>query len=111
MFVSVLILSMGIAFATSSPADIDVPMNDDITSITGAVTDAETSAPIPNAEITLNESGETAQSDEAGMFTFSDLEIGSYTISVNAEGYAMFEGTVDVTEDGANINVELNAES
>lgn len=110
MFVSVLILSLGIAFANSSNAQMEVPMNDNRTAIMGTVTDAETNAPVPNAEITLSESGETTQTDEAGTFTFSDLEPGSYTISVDAEGYATSEEAVEVTEEGANVNVELDQE-
>jgi hypothetical protein len=107
LFASVLILCVGMAFATSAPANTSDNEIEARTMITGTVTDATTEAPVPFAEILLNETGISTTSNENGRFNYSGLEPGSYTLTFSAEGYETSEHSVEVTEDGANLNVEL----
>src|SRR5206468_4278727 len=59
-------------------------------SITGTVTDASGGA-IPNAELTLNslqrETTVKATTGQAGLFTFPNLEPGTYELKVTASGF------------------------
>ena len=56
-------------------------------SISGKVTDYSTGKPIAVAQVTLVEDVKTIQTGSDGTFSFSDLEEGKYTISVQKEGY------------------------
>jgi hypothetical protein len=58
--------------------------------ITGAVTDS-TGAVIPNADVTLNDTDTGLQlkgkTDGSGVYTFSPIKIGNYTVTVEAPGF------------------------
>ena len=64
--------------------------------ISGTVTDPSGSM-IPNARVTLTGTGAGAAgkrvvvSDLSGRFTFSDLPPGTYRLTINAEGFQIFE--------------------
>ena len=108
LLASVLILCVGMAFATSDPANNTDTEIEARTMITGTVMDATTEAPVPFAEIVLNETGTSTTTNENGRFNYSGLEPGSYTLTIRAEGYEASEKDVEVNEEGANINVELH---
>jgi protocatechuate 3,4-dioxygenase beta subunit len=108
MFVSVFALCIGAAFAASDLSYISSTDMEARTTITGTVVDANTEAPIPNAQIAVREADASTTSDEAGTFTFVDLEPGTYTLSVSADGYEAAEVRVEVSEEGAIAEVELN---
>ncbi|HEU4511031.1 MAG TPA: carboxypeptidase-like regulatory domain-containing protein, partial [Pyrinomonadaceae bacterium] len=55
--------------------------------IGGTVRDAITLVPVPDAEVTLVETGATTVSNESGQFKFSLLEAGNYTLHVVAGGF------------------------
>ena len=63
-------------------------------SLTGNVTDTS-GALVPNATVkavdTLTGFNRTVRSNDAGIFKFSDLIPGSYTVTITAEGYGPFE--------------------
>ncbi len=61
--------------------------------IVGQVVDAKTGDPIPGANVTLVEYNQTVTTDVNGTFTFN-VEPGTYTLFVEAEGY--FNATVSV---------------
>lgn len=104
MLVSVLVLSIGVAFATSTP-NAEITEIATYASVTGSVVDANSGEAIPNATITYNE--ESVTTDEYGAFTIEELEAGSYTLTVEAEGYESAEQSVEVTEEGANVEIAL----
>ena len=62
--------------------------------IVGQVIDADTGDPIPGANVTLIEYNQTVTTDVNGTFTFN-VEPGTYTLFVEAEGY--FNTTVSVS--------------
>lgn len=107
MLVSVFILSAGMAFATSNTTIVIESEIEARTVITGTVTDATSETPIQNAVITLDGTDTSTTTDEAGMFTFSDLESGTHTVNIRAEGYEDSESRVEVTEEGANVQIAL----
>ncbi len=104
MLVSVMILSIGIAFATSNPIAEKADTTSYV-SVTGSVVDANSGEVIPNATVTLNET--SATTDEYGAFIIEDVDAGSYTLTVEAEGYETAEESVEVTEEGANVEIAL----
>lgn len=56
--------------------------------ILGAVTDAGSGAPVPNAVVSIVEAGLEVRTDDAGLYTFArDLNQGDYTVQVQATGY------------------------
>ena len=109
MFASVFILSVGMAFAASNPEVIVESEIEARTIITGTVTDASSEAPIQNAVITLDGTDTSTTTDQSGTFRFADLEPGTHTLTVRAEGYEETESRVEVTEEGANVQITLNA--
>lgn len=106
MLVSVMVLSIGVAFATITPNAHKVEITT-FASVTGTVVDANSGDAIPNATITLNE--ESVTTDEYGAFTMEEIDAGSYTITVEAEGYQKAEKTLEVTEEGANVEITLQS--
>lgn len=104
MFISVMVLSIGIAFATSNP-DVEKVETVTYANVAGSVVDANSGEVIPNATVTLNET--SATTDEYGAFIIEDVDAGSYTLTVEAEGYETAEESVEVTEEGANVEIAL----
>lgn len=80
------------------------------TTLSGTVVDAESGEGIPEAEVTISETDSSTTTDEYGTFTFSDLETGSYTVQASSEGYQDGESTVDLTEEGGTVEIELEPE-
>lgn len=62
-----------------------VPEFDHWFEIGGTVRDGVT--PVPDAEVTLVETGATTVTNESGQFRFSLLEAGNYTLHVSASGF------------------------
>ncbi|NLX21526.1 MAG: CHAP domain-containing protein [Phycisphaerae bacterium] len=64
--------------------------------LTGTVTNASTSAPIPGAAVTLSGVGNTT-TNGSGVYTFNSVAGGSYTVSVSATGYNPASDGVTIT--------------
>lgn len=56
-------------------------------SIVGTVADRTTGEPVPTVNVTLEPGGKSAITGSDGNYLFSELEIGSYTVSVSKQGY------------------------
>lgn len=56
-------------------------------SISGKVTDVVTGEPLPAAQVTLVPGANTIQTTSDGTFSFTGLEEGQYTVSVQKAGY------------------------
>ncbi|WP_234572042.1 carboxypeptidase regulatory-like domain-containing protein [Rhodohalobacter sp. 614A] len=109
MLASVMVLSFGIAFATTNPETTKAD-TEAYAIITGSVVDAETGDAVTNATITLTGTELSTTTDEYGTFTFEEVETGSITLTVEADGYQTAEQSVDVTEAGANVEIEVTPE-
>lgn len=106
MFVSVMILSIGIAFATSNP-DTEITENDTFAMITGSVVDSNTGEAIPNAIVLIAGAEKTATTDKNGAFAFEQIKMGEHTLVVEAEGYKKTEKAVNVTEEETNVELKV----
>src|SRR5437899_10318673 len=61
-------------------------------SIQGTVTVGDTGAPVPGAEVAIFKGGSqeplvVTQTDDSGRFAIKDLDAGSYSLTVEREGY------------------------
>lgn len=109
MLTSVMILSIGIAFATSNTATSETA-NESYAMITGSVVDATTGEAVSNATVELVETEASAITDEYGTFVFEEVEVGTYTLSIQADGYQTAEQSVEVAEEGANVEIAVQPE-
>jgi hypothetical protein len=80
-------------------------------SIQGVVSDS-TGAVIPNAAVTLTNSGtgvkRNATTDAAGAYAFPNIEIGTYSVSATAAGFKTFAQRNVVLEVGSSIAVNAS---
>ena len=82
-------------------------------SVTGLVQDA-TGAVVPNAKVTLLNTGQglsvVTNTDSAGVYTFSPVRIGNYSVSVAAPGFSVTtQQNVNVAvSQNVRVNVQLN---
>jgi hypothetical protein len=75
-------------------------------SVAGIVTDASTEDPIVGANVTVN--GSSDITDAVGHYNITDLPVGTYTVTVSAEGYESSSDTITVTAGGTtSFNVAL----
>ena len=67
-------------------------------SITGTVTDANTTNPIAAATVTADPGGYSTTTVVDGTYTLADLPVGSYTVTASATGYVEQSKTAAVLE-------------
>lgn len=101
---TIVISAMFLMAASTSQGDVSQEI---LSTLTGTVVDADLQEGIEGAEVSLEETEQSTTTDEFGTFTFSDLEEGTYNVSVSAEGYSDAEEEVEVTETGATIEIQL----
>jgi len=106
-FLSILLSAMVLIAATNLEEEVT---QERTATLTGTVVDADMQEGVEGAEVTLAETDQSATTDEFGTFSFSDLDEGTYTISVSAEGYSNAEEEVEVTEHGATVEIQLYPE-
>lgn len=83
---------------------------DQVVTLTGTVLDAEREVPIPNAKVKVNETQKSTKTGDTGLFTLEELETGTYTLEVQAEGYERNETKIELSEDEDNsVEVKLTA--
>src|ERR1051325_1299520 len=82
-----LVVAILLALALAAPADAQTLYG----SLTGNVTDS-TGAAVPNAKVDVLNVGtgilKTTQTDERGVYLFSDLQPGAYRVTVSAPAFA-----------------------
>ncbi len=64
--------------------------------IVGSVADRTTGEPVATVNVSLVPGGQSTVTGSDGSFTYSDLEEGSYTISISKEGYRQSSGQFSV---------------
>lgn len=78
-------------------------------SLTGKVVDGSGLA-IANATLLIKETGVTVQTDSNGIFTFTDIYTGDFTVLVNKDGYQGFSTIVkvqaDTSKDLGSLNID-----
>ena len=68
-------------------------------SILGTVADATTGEPVPTVNVSLEPGGKSALTGSDGNYLFSDLEVGSYTVSISKQGYTPDSRVIEVEPD------------
>jgi len=72
---------------TGPASSIESPALNEDGGITGTVTDSVTHAAIPNASVTCTCQGPAITTNSSGVYTFTLIAPGSYTVTVTATGY------------------------
>ncbi len=79
-------------------------------SVSGIVVNAVTGDPLPNAQVTVAETGAGTITDGAGGFSFNELSAGAYTLTASLNGYVPGSDSVTVAVGAiADARVELYA--
>lgn len=108
MIITLAISSIVLMAATIPPSGGAIEM--ETSTLSGNVLDADMEEGIPGAEVVLEETGETTTTDEYGTFTFTEVEEGHYTITVEAVGFEPAIVEVEVNEEGTAIEIILEPE-
>lgn len=109
LIITVFAIGLFILIAATNPDTESLEINRNATvSLSGTVVDSTTREGVPQAQVILEEEGESTSTDEYGSFSFSNVETGNHTISVNAVNYRAAQERVEVTEEGATIEIQLD---
>ena len=100
-FLAGMLLPMALLGSCKSDYTLDI-----YGTISGKVTDVSTGAPLSAAQVTLVPSSKTIQTTDDGNFSFSSLEEGQYTVSVQKDGYQANRKNVTVVS-GETIEVVI----
>lgn len=79
-----------------------------------SVTVTDGTDPVSGATVTLSKNNTTVTSSRtgtAGGCTLSDVEDGSYTITVSKDGFSEYTDTITTSVDNTSINIVLTATS
>lgn len=90
----------------------DIEENPEKRNISVSVTDGTN--PVSGASVTLTKNNETIASSttgSAGGCTLSNVEDGSYTITVTKDGFVDYTDTVVTSSDNASLTIELTPTS
>ena len=90
----------------------EIEENPEKRNISVSVTDGTN--PVSGASVTLTKNNETIASSttgSAGGCTLSNVEDGSYTITVTKDGFVDYTDTVVTSSDNASLTIELTATS
>ncbi len=69
---------------------------DETGSLSGTVIDGGSGLPVEGAAVTTAPATQAAVTDSEGHFIIGDIDPGTYTVSVSAEGYASFSAAVEI---------------
>lgn len=98
-----------LAFMFCSCSNDDTPF-EIYGTIAGQVTDYDTGNPLINAQVTLIPGAKTTQTGTDGAFSFSGLDEGQYTVSVQKNGYQSNRKNVTVVS-GETVSIVVTLES
>jgi uncharacterized membrane protein len=102
---SVLMLIVGIAMVSNEA----IAQEESQARLWGQVTDSSTDQPVPNVEVMIVDLNESATTDEEGNYSFEMLQPGTYTVSVEADGYESWQQEVEIMqEEETTLDIELN---
>lgn len=101
---AILALFVGLLFAAST---VQAQFQSQGAIITGKVVDGQSGQPVSGIEVTLEGTDQSSTTNDRGMFSFTELQPGTYTVKVESEGYEPFTQDVEVEDRGKNLNIEL----
>lgn len=96
-----------LTFANSSEAARKRPVRAAVTTLTVTATDAATSRPIRNVQVTLNDAL-VSKTDQSGIATFSNLKTGNAQIVIERVGYDTVQRTIDIKGGANTLTVPMN---
>ena len=106
-----LTLIVGISYINSYAQSNDANAQTKSATLSGTVVDASNGNPIADIEVQLKGTENSATTDSTGHFEFMDLENGTHTIYINADGYNEYTQDVDLSQGDAVVTVKLKEAS
>ncbi len=92
------------------PNSLDIQLTVNTGTVAGVVTDASTGAVIPGAIVSIG-GGYTATTDSNGYYEISNIPVGTYPITVMADGYSDYTGSITVQAGYQVNNIQLTQEN
>lgn len=93
----ILYLAMLAAISSTAIVACSDRIDNEITGeIIGTVADMTTGEPVPTVNIVLSPGGESTLTGSDGNYMFTNLDAGTYTLSLTKEGYTPIEKTLEV---------------
>mgnify|MGYP002624430736 CR=1 FL=1 len=86
-----LLLALVLGFAGCAKDEMDTTGD-----IAGVITDAKTNQVLAGANITLSPLGRSFTTGNDGRYSFSDIEVGTYTVQASKSGYSTNQRQVEV---------------
>lgn len=111
MIIATVAISMSMLMASANVQVNNVQVDTEsmaATTLVGTVVDTSDNG-IAGAKVTVAEADTSTTTDEFGTFTIDNLEEGTHSVSVSAEGYSKAEKEVEITEEGASVEFVLEA--
>jgi hypothetical protein len=93
------------SFTTILPGTATV--DEDELVLGGTVVDAESGLPVADAIVAIYGTDIADLTDNNGNFLISNLEQGTYTLEVDAEGYGIREMRIELYSDQNDLSIEL----
>lgn len=84
-----------------------VDKEDELSDISGTVSEAATGLPVANANINLIEHGFVIQTDADGYYLLDELPVGDYTVSCHAYGYQVPASVSAKTTSGESLVIDF----
>ncbi|HKK46608.1 MAG TPA: carboxypeptidase regulatory-like domain-containing protein [Balneolaceae bacterium] len=75
--------------------------------LSGKVVNTTSQKPLNGIDVQLQKEGETATTDQQGMYSFEDLKPGKYTVVVEVDGYKTWTKDVKLTTEGKTLDIKL----
>ncbi len=105
---AILIISgLSVAFIMGCSGSSDDDGSSGNATLTGTVKDADTGTIISGAAAKIDNTGTTTDSN--GTYTFSNLSIGTHTLTVSATGYNSYQASITLVEGSNTKNVTMTA--
>ncbi|HKJ34537.1 MAG TPA: carboxypeptidase-like regulatory domain-containing protein [Balneolales bacterium] len=106
-----LTLIVGISYINSYAQSNEANAQTKAATLSGTVVDASTGNPISEIEVQLKGTEESATTDSTGHFEFMNMENGTHTVYINADGYKEYTQDVDLSQGDAQVTIKLEAVS
>lgn len=98
------ILLLFVGIGCSTPGSL---ASEEITDVAGIVIDGDSYDRVANAQVRLNGTDKSAVTNDNGIFTFRQVEVGDYTLTVESENYGSAEQEVSITDGGTRLEIKL----
>lgn len=98
------LIAIFIAIGCKSPSSLT---SDELTNVSGVLMEEQTHERIGGAEIQFAEEGRTVTTEGNGIFTIKEVEVGTHTVTISADGYGTVEKSVEIVNGGTRLQLMI----